>query len=257
MNRLWRAISTHAEITGRHATKPGDVLANLRRRLTSDPGVFHGYAALRSSLRLAAASSPLKSLLFTSAQPAEGKTTTLLNLGLTMMAAGQKVLIIDADVRKPRIHDLLELSNSVGLTDILTAGVHPQRVVQVLQAGSDGIPGEGSLGVIPSGKGSPAATEAIRASTLQEPIRYLVDRWDVVLIDSSPVLAANDPILLAPLVDGIVFVVRTGVAQETQTRDAKTRLEQAGGRIVGVVMNCFDPRRHGPGTHPYASYYYA
>jgi len=229
---------------------------DLIKRLTSKPELLHEYAALRSSLNLGSSSGGCKSVLVTSAQPLDGKTTIVLDLALTAMLSGRKVIIVDADMRRPRIHEALELPNTLGLSDILGARTHAREVVQTVKAMGGNPLDDRSVSVITAGLGGAALTETLGGPILKDAIGELTRAYDAVLVDSPPVLAADDALLLAPLVDGVIVVVHTGIVTESDLKLTKARLEGVGGRVLGVVMNRFDPRVHGPGAHPYAARYY-
>jgi len=228
----------------------------LAERLTADPRLWHDYVALRSRLRLATASSPLRSLLVTSSQPREGKTTTLLNLGLVTLLAGRRVALLDADLRRPRLHELLGLPDSPGLTDLLAGRACLSEVVHAIQPPKLAGRLPGGLSVITAGRGAAILTDLLGGAALKETVRELRENHDILLVDSPPVLAADDACVLAPLLDGVVLVVASGVAVESDLKLTKARLEEAGAQVLGAVMNRFDPRLHGPATLPYSAYYY-
>ncbi len=225
------------------------------RLLASDAALRQSYETLLSSLRLLNGSRPLKTLLFTSAQPEEGKTTVAVSLALTMARAGKRTLLVDADLRRPQIHRMLELENTPGLTDVVAAKVHCVDVVRVIEipvvAGATSC----RLSVVTSGHTSASAFEALQSPILADAIRELAEAYDAVLIDSPPVLSVSDPLMLASLVDGVVLIVNTGTVAEADVSRAKQQLEQAGGHVLGVVMNRFDENVYGPGFHPYHAYY--
>ena len=167
------------------------MLDGLIQRLTSKPELLHEYAALRSGLNLGSSSGGCKSVLVTSAQPLDGKTTIVLDLGLTAMLSGRKVIIVDADLRKPRIHEALELPNTLGLSDILGARTHAREVIQTVKAmGGDPLD-DRSVSVITAGLGGAPLTETLGGPTLKDAIGELTRAYDVVLVDSPPVLAAD------------------------------------------------------------------
>ncbi len=226
----------------------------LARLLDSDAALNQSSEALMSSLRLLNGTRPLKTLLFTSAQPEEGKTTVAVVLALAMARAGKRTLLVDADLRRPRVHHILGLENAKGLVDIL-GGTEPKRdIVRTLEIANPGDRRACVLNVVTSGQCS-NAFEVIQSASLGECIQEFAGPYDTVVIDSPPVLSVSDPLLLAALVDGVVLIVNTGALTAADATRAKQRLEQAGGRILGVVMNRFDENLHGPGFNPYQGYY--
>jgi capsular exopolysaccharide synthesis family protein len=226
--------------------------------LSSDPGIEHAYQTLLDNFHLPNWNRPLKTLLVTSTQPEEGKTTVTVMLALTAMMAGKRVLLIDADLRKPKVHERLHLDNNVGLGDFLAGqvGVHDAiQAVEISPGSSDGI--ARSLRVITSGS-APTTNTLLSMGTpkLKGLIEELAPQFDFVFLDSSPVLAVTDPLFIAPMVDGIILIAAVGLVTEKDAKQAKERLEQSGGRILGVVMNRFNEKLHGAGSHPYYQSYY-
>ena len=215
------------------------------------------YETLVTNLQVLGASQPLKSILVTSSQPGEGKTTVTVNLAVALALAGKSVLIVDADLRKPRIHEVLGLENNRGTVELLAGNMNVAEIDELPRIVElDIAPGynQKNLEVIPSGA-VPSDFSAAGFQKLRGALDYYRTRYDVTLIDSPPVFCVNDPVLLAPLVDGVILILNSGVVTENDVRRAKVRLEQAGGRILGVVMNGFDEKLHGPGFHPYHAYY--
>jgi capsular exopolysaccharide synthesis family protein len=227
----------------------------LLRVLDSSPELRQSYETLLSSLRLRNGAKPLRTLLLTSAQPREGKTTLSVCFGLALARAGQRTLIVDADLRRPRIHHIFELDNDKGLAPMVFGQMPGKDAVHTIQvpavAGGKGC----TVSVMTSGRSSTGAFDAIQSPSLADAIGDLARSYDRVIIDSPPVLSVSDPLLLAPLVDGVVLIVATGTVTGADAKRAKDQLEQAGGRILGVVMNRFDENLHGAGFHPYHGYY--
>lgn len=227
------------------------------RIMESNPRIAQTYETLLSSLRFAEKNTPsglpLKSLMVCSAQPGEGKTTISVGLALTMALAGQRVLLVDADTRKPKLQEIFELGDKRGFTDVLAEAskVGLRDVVQRVALER----GEIALDIVPSGGRLAAHQNPMASSRLEAFIVAACEQYDVVLFDSPPVLAVSDPCFLAPLVTGVVFVVGAGTVQERDAKLAKDRLQKAGGRLLGFVMNRFDDSRDGPGYHPYEGYY--
>jgi capsular exopolysaccharide synthesis family protein len=226
------------------------------RIIESNPRIAQTYETLLSSLRFAEkntpSASPLKSLMVCSAQPGEGKTTVSVGLALTMVLGGQRVLLVDADTRKPKLQEIFELSDKRGFTDILVedSKVELRDVVQkvVLQRGQ-------ALDIISSGSRLTGHPNLMASSRLETFVAAACKEYEVVLFDSPPVLAVSDPCFLAPLVTGVIFVVGSGTVQERDAKLAKDRIQKAGGHLLGFVMNRFDDSRDGPGYHPYEGYY--
>jgi capsular exopolysaccharide synthesis family protein len=226
------------------------------RIIESNPRIAQTYETLLSSLRFAEKNTPsasaLKSFMVCSAQPGEGKTTVSVGLTLTMALGGQRVLLVDADTRKPKLQEIFELSEKRGFTDVLseTSDVELRKVVQ-----SVALPRGQSLDIIPSGNRLTTHPNPLASARLEAFVAAASKQYEVVLFDSPPVLAVSDSCFLAPLVSGVIFVVGAGTVQERDAKLAKDRIEKAGGHLLGFVMNRFDDSRNGPGYHPYEGYY--
>jgi capsular exopolysaccharide synthesis family protein len=232
---------------------------DLSALLSSRSDTAHSYETLLNSLSLLRLTRPLNTILVTSSRPGEGKTTITINLALTMMLAGKRVLMVDTDLRKPRLHRAAHSENLLGFTDILVGNRDIQDAIRVVSVPSHTSTGDRvtdlKLCLISSGSVYPNAMKSMSVQRLQDTIERLKEQFDVVLFDSSPVLAVSDALLFASLVDGILLVLHAGVVTIPDARRAKTRLEQAGGHLLGVVMNRFIEGVHGSGYHPYQSYY--
>lgn len=225
--------------------------------IRSNDRIAQTYETLSSSLYFAGKSvapgAPLKSVMVCSAQPGEGKTTVSVGLALTMALSGKRVLLVDADARKPKMHEIFELSDTRGFTDVLADP--PQVQLRDVSKRIDLQRDEGSLDVVTSGTRVPVQPNPMASPRLEAFITAACTQYDIVLFDSPPVLAVSDPCFLAPLVTGVIFVVGAGTVQERDAKLARDRLQKAGGRLLGFVMNRFDDSRDGPGYHPYGSYY--
>lgn len=220
--------------------------------------VAHGYETLMSTLHLLASKRSLKTILVTSTQPGEGKSTVVVNLALTMTLAGEKSLVTDTDWRKPTIHRIFGLENTHGFTDVVTGQAPVQGVASIERVVEFTTEPNGSkyaLGVITSGMVARGTVLTIERAKVREAIDSCGSAYDIVLLDSPPVLSLSDASLLAPLVDGVLLVLDTGAVSERDVIRAKERLEMAGGNLLGIVMNRFDDKLHGPSFHPYESSY--
>jgi len=226
------------------------------RVLRSSSEMAQSYEALLSNLHLLNSTEPLKILLVTSAQPGEGKTTVTINLVLTAALAGMKGLVIDTDLRRPQLHHIFNLENTLGFTDVLTGDLSIRDTIQIIKLSDDPLQEKQTVSIITSGKISPYSFSIVSSPNLKKHIDSLRTMYDLVLLDTPPVLSVSDTLLLAPVVDGIILVLNTGVVPARDTRLMKERIEQAGGHIIGVVMNRFNEKIHGPSFHPYSSYYY-
>jgi capsular exopolysaccharide synthesis family protein len=186
----------------------------------------------------------IKTILMTSALSGEGKTTTAANLAISMARGGKSVILVDCDLRKPALHRVFGLDNSSGLTNALLGIASLEGVMSPTPVDT--------LKVITSGPLPPDATLVLRSARMKETIEALTELADLVILDSPPALVVTDPIVLAPQVDAIVFVLETQRAGRQALRGAVRSFQQANMPIAGVIFN----KVSGRGTSYYASYYY-
>jgi capsular exopolysaccharide synthesis family protein len=234
-------------------TTPVDVsYRDFLHGLASAPDIARSYENLLTSLELLNSGRPLKSVLITGAQPEDGKTTVAVNLALTAALAGKKVLVLDADFSTPQLHQIFQIENKRGLADILTSGAPFQAVTQSVSISvATGGP-QRFLTVVTSGTVSAGVLSAIRTPEFANALRTLVADYDLALVDTSPVLTAGDALLFAAAVDGAILVLNAGTTAERDAALAKERLRQAGGNVLGVVLNRFDEKSHGASLYPYS-----
>lgn len=205
--------------------------------------VVEAYRMLRTSLLLSSAGNPPKTILVTSSQPGEGKTTTAINTAISLANLGVSVLLIDADLRRPAIHRQFKLAQPRGLATYLSSNVMLDAVVYSVP-----IP---NLTLLPCGPIPPNPAELIASERMRELIRTASQHYDHILIDSPPLMNVTDPAILSTLVDGVILVVQAGRSTRDIVRRAKQDLRTVGAKIFGVVLNNVDLKREG-----YYDYYY-
>jgi len=208
--------------------------------------VSEAYRTLRTNLQFLASKQDLRTIVITSPTAGDGKTATAVNLAVAMAQADQRVVVVSADLRRPRLHRFLDLPNDTGLSLVLSGANEVREAARV--------PGVRNLRVIPSGPVPPNPAELLQGSRMQEILGQLREFADVVVIDTPPVLAVADASILASRVDGTLLVVNADSASRTATSQARRQLENAGARIIGAVLNNFDPAA--ADTYPYYYYYY-
>lgn len=191
--------------------------------------ISEAYRTLRTNIQFAGVSRDLHSLLVTSADPGEGKTTTVCNLAVTMAQAGKKVLLIDGDLRKSAVHAAFRLSNTVGLTSLLIRTAEPHEVIQE-------IPDLG-LRVITAGPMPPNPAELLGSRRMQDLLDGFKREHDMVLIDTAPVLAVTDAQVLSQLVEGVLLVLGSGRVPRERIKKAKGMLDRVRAPLVGTVLN--------------------
>ena len=188
------------------------------------------YRHLRTSLLFSSAGRPPQTILITSSQPAEGKTTTAINTAITLAQGGAEVVIVDCDLRRPRLHSHFGLANANGLTNYLSGEKNPDNLLKTY-------PGLPQLKVITSGPIPPNPTELLSSNEMKNLLQYLRSNFKHVIIDSPPAISFTDAAILATLVDGVVLVAMAGKSSIHLIRRFKQRLGNIGARIYGVVLN--------------------
>ncbi len=201
---------------------------------------------LRANVEFAAATTEISSLAITSAGPGEGKSTITANLAVAMTQTGFSVVILDADLRRPSQHRIFGVGNDRGLTTLLTRPNHTWD-----WAALDVLP---NLKLIPSGPVPPNPADLLSLERLHHLIEELTHAFDVVLIDTPPVLAVSDPLVVAPHVDAVCLVAQSGRTRVDALRRASASLRQASAIIVGIVLNQ-QSGRDASGYYYYYDYY--
>jgi capsular exopolysaccharide synthesis family protein len=184
---------------------------------------------LRTNLKFLDVDRPLKAIVVTSAIPEEGKSTTTANLAITMSQAGHKVLLIEGDLRRPKVVEYLGLEGAVGLTNVLVGQVDLDTVLQPW--GNDG------LWVLASGSIPPNPSELLGSQNMAELLTRVKERFDIVLIDAPPLLPVTDAAVAASAADGAVLVVRHGHTTRAQAESAAQALRDVDANFVGCVLN--------------------
>jgi len=206
-----------------------DKLNELITIAESRSPISEAYRTLRTNLDFAGLDRALKTLVVTSAGVSEGKSTTLANLAIVSAQAGRRVILVDADLRRPTLHQVFGLANDAGLTTMMmddAALASPP----LNQTGVDG------LSVLTSGPLPPNPAEVMGSRRMEEIIAALAERADQVLFDTPPVVAVTDAAVLATKVDGVVLVISAGHTRRDHARTAIQRLEQINARLVGAVL---------------------
>lgn len=196
----------------------------------TDPAA-EAYRVLRTNLQFMGLDRPLQALAVTSATPGEGKSLTSANLAAAFAQAGQRVLLVDADLRRPMLAKMFGLNRRAwgGLTTVLAGSQELAEAVQETP-----VPG---LSVLASGPIPPNPAELLGAQRMTELLARLRAEWDLVIVDTPPVLAVADASILAPRLDGVLLVVRAGQVGYPQAKRAKEALDAVGARVLGAVVD--------------------
>ncbi|MEZ4473165.1 MAG: polysaccharide biosynthesis tyrosine autokinase [bacterium] len=202
---------------------------------------------VRTNLLFMAPERELRTMLVTSAGPREGKTSTCVNIGATMAYAGSRVLLVDSDLRRPRLHRIFDMTNDRGLTNlILDASVNVADMVQ-----PSGVEG---MDVMCSGPLPPNPAELLQTKGFRRTLERLKDSYDRVIFDSPPVVAVTDAQVLGMQLDGALLVVRAGQTTREMLRKARRLLSDVNVHILGALLNSIDVTRRGYGQYYYRYY---
>jgi len=202
------------------------------------------YKSIRSSLMLSSPEHPPKSLLITSVEPQEGKTSTSLNIARTLAQTGNKVLLLDCDMRKPRLHSILGISNRVGLSSFLS-GNTDKEIVAKLE--------ENNLTVIPSGPIPPNPSELLGSERMANLLQGLAKKFDYIILDTPPVMSVTDSQVLSHLVAGVVMVTRAGKTNYEMLGKGLKMLQSIHAPLLGIVINGMSKKVSG--DYYYGGYY--
>jgi len=201
------------------------------------------YRALRTSLLLTNLGAPPKVIIVTSALPQEGKTTTSMNTALVLAQKGVRVLLIDADLRRPSIHKILGMGPRSGLSNVLTGSATLQQTI----TRSSILP---NLYILPAGTPPPNPAELLASTNMRDVLEELRGQYDHIVVDTPPTLSVTDAVVLSPRADAIVLVIRSGQTTKQALRRSRDILTQVNAKVSGVLLNAVDL------TSPDYYYYY-
>jgi protein-tyrosine kinase len=187
------------------------------------------YRTIRTNIQFSTVDEAIRSIVVTSAAPGEGKSTTVSNLAVVFAQQGKKVLLIDADLRKPTTHYTFQLLNTKGLTNVLTKQIHFHEAVQetVME----------NLNILTSGPIPPNPSELLASNAMKQLLEGAYKLYDLVLFDSPPILAVTDAQVLANLSDGSIMVTSSGFTDKDAAVKAKELLENAKSKLLGAILN--------------------
>jgi len=201
------------------------------------------YRALRTSLLLSNLGAPPKVVLVTSARPQEGKTTTSINTAIVLAQKGVRVLLVDADLRRPSVHKALGTGPRSGLSNVLTGSASLEQTV----IPSPVLP---NLFILPAGSPPPNPAELLASSNMRDLLAELREQYDHIVVDTPPTLSVTDAVVLSPRADATILVIRSGQTTKQALRRARDILMQVNAHVAGVLLNAVDL------TSPDYYYYY-
>ncbi len=204
--------------------------------------------SIRTNLLFASPDSPMEKLLVSSAGPREGKTTAAASLAITMAQSGSRVLLVDTDMRRPRLHRIFGVGNQIGVTTILSGDAEIEDVVKDTE-----VP---NLFILPSGITPPNPAEICQSVKFKKMLDDLSERFDRVIMDSPPIMLVTDAVVLSTLVDGALIVARSGATSRMALTEATRSLLDVGSKVLGCVLNDFNLEKRGYGYYRYSRYGY-
>ena len=205
--------------------------------------ISEAYRTLRTNVQFTSVDSETKKIMITSSGPREGKSHTVANLAVSMAQAGKSVLVVDADMRNPTQHKLFGLDNGQGLSVALVQDQDYQQYIR-----ETAVPG---VMVLTGGPIPPNPAELVGSKRMKRLIQEFSEQYDIVLIDTPPIVAVTDAAILAQEVDGVILVLASGEVNKEYAQRAKELLDKVGAKILGAVLNKADMK-----TSEYYYYYY-
>ena len=186
------------------------------------------YRTLRTNIQYSSFDDEIKTIVITSSEPGEGKSTTAGNVALAFAQADKKTIMVDCDLRKPSLHRKFKISNMVGLSDIL---IGKEKIEEAIHEYNE------SLDILPSGKLPPNPAEMLGSKAMEKLLEDLKVKYDKIILDTAPLQAVTDAQVLAIKADGTIIVVRAHKTKKESIVQAKNLLEKVGAKIIGTVLN--------------------
>ncbi|HKS08331.1 MAG TPA: polysaccharide biosynthesis tyrosine autokinase [Pyrinomonadaceae bacterium] len=234
-----RLLGTSKALLRRNGNGHSDGSEELLINSDSRSPLAEAYRHLRTSVLLSSAGRAPKALLVTSSLPGEGKTTTAVNTASILAQTGASVVIVDADMRRPRLHSIFDVPDQLGLSSILSSSVSDDEIAAMINL--DEAKG---VHVLTSGPIPPNPAELIGSDQMRRLMTMLQNRFDHVIVDSPPVSSFTDGVLISTMVDGVLLVVHGGKSSRHIVRRAKQLLQEVGAKIFGVVLNNTQVQTH-------------
>jgi capsular exopolysaccharide synthesis family protein len=216
-------------LKGKKKTSVGEYRRKLITALNPKSPISEQYRTIRTNIQFSSIDSEIRTILVTSSGPSEGKSLTVANLAVTFAQQGKKVLLVDADLRRPMVHHIFNQANTYGFTNVLTRQMSLECAVDLV--------GITNLSVLTSGPIPPNPAELLSSKSMEQFFVHANDQFDVVLFDTPPVVAVTDAQILANKCDGTILVVYSGKTERELAVKANELLQSAKGKLLGVVLN--------------------
>ncbi len=216
---------------------------NVISKLSPTLPVVEAYRTIRNSIRYASVDKPIKTMAVTSTMESEGKSSFASNISITYSMERKKVILVDLDLRRPTVHKFFNLANTVGITNVIAGGEPLEEAVVHTEVSG--------LDVLTSGPIPPDPSSLVESQKLKDIILKLKERYDMVIVDTPPVMAVNDAVVLGALVDGVLYVIESGRATFSMVDHVKDLFLKANLNTIGIVLNKFKAYEAG-----YYHYYY-
>jgi succinoglycan biosynthesis transport protein ExoP len=237
-------LSTLGTIARMKRNKGGSEMYQLAALLYPRSGVAEAYRTLRTNIEFSAVDAPIRTLLVTSSVPGEGKTITAANLAVVFAQAGRRVLLVDADLRKPGVHRVFDLANGHGLTTLMRGdGVALDAVSHLSE--------QENLRILTTGPLPPNPAELVGSQRMRTVLASLQKTVDLIIVDSPPLQAVTDSAILSSMLDGTLFVIDAEHSRRRNVRASRQALAKAGATVLGAALNRVPARA----ASDYASYY--
>ncbi|CAM4494886.1 capsular exopolysaccharide synthesis family protein [Paenibacillus endophyticus] len=202
---------------------------NLITELNPKSPISEGYRMLRTNIEFSTISQKLQVIMVTSSKPSEGKSTTCANMAVAYAQANKKVLLIDADLRKPSQHHIFGKSNRTGLTTALFNQLALEDIIQFTNTDN--------LSIIQAGPTPPNPSELLSSEQMAALLKTAREKFDVIIIDTPPIMSVTDAQIVATQSDGVVLVIDSGKVKKEIALKAKASIEHVKARLIGVVLN--------------------
>ena len=210
--------------------------------------ISESYTSIRSALEFSTSNGAPKTMLVTSSQPSEGKSTTSVALAISFSKIGKKVLLVDSDLRNPSLHKYIGQKNNDGFASILTKNKRFSDLVEKIK--------DTNIDFVPAGTSPPNPAEILIAHNIEEFLYSIKDQYDHIIMDGPPIMGLADSPQISSIVDGTILIARTGVVRGRQAQNALARLHATNAKVVGVILCQYDSNTQGYGYDYEYSYEY-